>query len=82
MNTPGFTADSALYSSRRQYFLRPSANATAATVIPQHNPGPCYDWECLRYCEEMNPYNAAVCYEACAIPCSPWEPPEMLPAPV
>jgi hypothetical protein len=79
MNMPGFTADSACYSSRGQYRLGPSFWGPAKAVIPQWGAGPCIDWQCLSYCEEGNPYNVAICYEVCKIPCHPYQPDEMLP---
>lgn len=79
MNMPGFTANATVYNSRRQYRLGSLFWGPAKTVIPQWNPGPCIDWQCLSYCEERNPYNAAICYEFCKIPCYPGLPDETLP---
>lgn len=82
MNMPGFNADAAVYSSGRQYRMGSSFLGSAKVVIPQWNTGICLDWECLSYCEERNPYNAAICYELCKTPCDPYLPPEILPAPI
>ena len=81
MNMPGFTADAAVCKSRGQYRLGSSFWGPAKTVIPQWSTEPCLDGECLRYCEERNQYNAAICYEFCQIPCFPYPPDEMLPPP-
>jgi hypothetical protein len=79
MGLPGFTADSASYQSRRQYRSYPSSGVPPMAVIPQWSNSPCFDRDCLSYCEERNPWDAARCYEMCQIPCNPYAPPEMLP---
>lgn len=80
MNLPGFTADSSLGASQRQYRTGPSLRRATGT-IPQWSTEPCYDWDCLSYCEQMNPYDAANCYVRCEVPCDPYAPPEPIPAP-
>jgi hypothetical protein len=79
MGLPGFTADAACYPSRRAYRSYAWLGSSITAVTPQWSDGPCFDWECLRYCEERTPWDAANCYEACRIPCNPYAPPEMLP---
>ena len=80
MNMPGFTADSAVCGSRGQYRMGLSSRRQADTIVPQSNPGPCFDWDCLSRCQEWNVYDAASCSAACTIPCDPYQPPELLPA--
>lgn len=77
MSLPGFTADAACYPSRRTYRAYASPGNASMAVTPQWADGPCFDWECVRYCEERTPWDAARCYEMCRVPCNPWAPPEM-----
>jgi hypothetical protein len=79
MGLPGFTADFASYRSPQQHRASPSRVVSAPHIVPQMSDGVCLDRECLSYCEERNPWDAARCYEVCQIPCNPYEPPEMLP---
>jgi hypothetical protein len=79
MSMPGFTADWVFNEQRRQYRQAALVPTPRDTIVPQWNPGPCFDWECLTYCSEMNPYDSAICYEFCQIPCYPDSPPEILP---
>lgn len=79
MTLPGFTADAACDPSRRRYRSHAWPSGFTAGVTPQSSDGPCFDWECVRYCEERTPWDAARCYEVCQVPCDPYAPPEMLP---
>ena len=79
MGLPGFTANFGSYPLPRQYRASPSRAVSAVDVMPQMSDSLCLDRECLSYCEERNPWDAARCYEVCQIPCNPYEPPEMLP---
>jgi hypothetical protein len=79
MTMPGFTAERSLNRPRRHHRQNTSARASGNTVVPQQNPGPCFDWECLTYCSDRNPFDSSICYDSCQIPCDPHAPPEMLP---
>jgi hypothetical protein len=80
MGLPGFTADSTIYRSCRHYGVGPSPAVPANGITLQWSDRLCFDRQCLSYCEERAPWDAARCYEVCQVPCNPYEPPEMLPA--
>ena len=81
MNLPRFTAEAAIGRSRRNYRRNFALPNSASTVIPQQGSERCFDYECVTYCSEITPWDAARCWDACEVPCDPHRPPEMIPVP-
>ena len=71
MNLPGFTADSAVGASHKQYRMSPSYRGPVG-VMPQQLSDACN--ACLDSCLEADPVDRAVCGWQCSQACSPYIP--------